>query len=76
MLTLDKIEIRGALVPKEIPIVAKVGQFSEWPFVIVDVYTKEECWLRFEPYVKDSVGAIDSFAKIAENFFKDKVTLP
>ena len=41
MLTLDKIEIRGALVPKEIPIVAKVGQFSEWPFVIVDVYTKE-----------------------------------
>ena len=40
MLTLEKIKIRGALVPKKkSPIVAKVGQFSEWPVVIVDVYT-------------------------------------
>ena len=78
MLTLEKIKIRGALVPKEIPIVAKVGQFSEWPVVIVDVYTKEGIVgsSYLEPYVKDSVGAIDSFAKIAENFFKDKVISP
>ena len=49
MLTLDKIEIRGALVPKEIPIVAKVGQFSEWPFVIVDVYINWQFSLMLIP---------------------------
>jgi len=66
MLTLDKIEIRGALVPKEIPIVAKVGQFSEWPFVIVDVYTKEGVigTSYLEPYVKDSIHAIAGLTKI------------
>ena len=78
MLTLDKIEIRGALVPKEIPIVAKVGQFSEWPFVIVDVYTKEGVigTSYLEPYVKDSIHAIAGLTKIVESQFKGKKISP
>ena len=40
-LTFDKITVRASLVPLRRPLVAKVGQFNEWPFRLIDVHTKE-----------------------------------
>ena len=74
MLTLEKIKIRGALVPKEIPIVAKVGQFSEWPVIIVDVYTKEESLALaiLNHTLKTQLGLLIALLKLPKIFLKIK----
>ena len=40
-LTFESINVRAAIVPLRRPIVAKVGQFTEWPLILIDVQTKE-----------------------------------
>ena len=40
-LTLDKVLVRVIQVPLRRSIVAKVGEYTHWPFILTDVLTKE-----------------------------------
>src|SRR6476660_3866334 len=40
-LTLESIEVRAVSIPMHRPIVSKVGVYPEWPFILIDVKTKE-----------------------------------
>ena len=40
-LTLDKVVVRVIQAPLRRPIVAKIGEFKNWPFILTDVLTKE-----------------------------------
>ena len=40
-LTFDRVVVRPVAIPMRRPIVAKVGTYPEWPFILIDVYTKE-----------------------------------
>jgi mandelate racemase len=59
-LTLESIEVRAVSIPMRRPIVSKVGAYTEWPFILIDVKTKEGVVGRsyLEPYLKDAVKYI------------------
>lgn len=70
-LTLDSVQVRAVSVPLRRPIVAKVGEYPQWPFILIDVRTKEGVVGRsyLEPYVAKAVGPITGvIANIAEQF--------
>jgi mandelate racemase len=70
-LTLESVQVRAVSVPLRRPIVAKVGAFNEWPFILIDVRTKEGVVGRsyLEPYVAKAVGPITGVIEnIAEQF--------
>jgi mandelate racemase len=59
-LTLQSIDARVVLLPLRRPIVSNVGQFSDWPMILIDVYTREGIVGRsyLEPYLKDALRSI------------------
>jgi mandelate racemase len=59
-LTLESVRIRAVSVPLKRPIVAKVGEYRQWPFILIDVHTREGVVGRsyLEPYLAKSVKAI------------------
>jgi len=59
-LTLEGIEVRAVSIPMRRPIVSKVGVYREWPFILIDVKTKEAVVGRsyLEPYLKDAIRYI------------------
>ena len=70
-LTLESVQVRAVSVSLRRPIVAKVGQFTHWPLILIDVHTREGVVGRsyLEPYVQKSVAAIASVIEnIAEQF--------
>ena len=70
-LTLESVKVRAVSVPLRRPIVAKVGQFTHWPLILIDLRTREGVIGRsmLEPYVQKSCAAIASITeKIAEQF--------
>jgi mandelate racemase len=68
-LTLDKVVVRVIQAPLRRPIVAKVGEFKDWPFILTDVITKEGVigHSYVEPYrptaTKSVVALIDDLAE-------------
>ena len=56
-LTLESIDVRAVSIPMRRPIVSKVGMYAEWPFILIDVKTREGVVGRsyLEPYLKDAV---------------------
>ena len=56
-LTFESIEVRSVSIPMKRPIVAKVGTFTEWPFILIDVKTREGIIGRsyLEPYLHDAI---------------------
>ncbi len=56
-LTFESIEVRSVSIPMKRPIVAKVGTFAEWPFILIDVKTREGIIGRsyLEPYLHDAI---------------------
>ena len=40
-LTLDKVVVRVVQLPMRRLIVAKLGEFKQWPFILTEVLTKE-----------------------------------
>ena len=40
-LTFESVRLRAVLIPMRRPIVAKVRTFARWPFILIDVKTKE-----------------------------------
>jgi mandelate racemase len=59
-LTLEAIEVRAVSIPMRRPIVSKVGVYREWPFILIEVKTKEGVIGRsyLEPYLKEAVRYI------------------
>ena len=55
-LTLESIQVRSVSIPMRRPIVSKVGVYPEWPFILIDVRTKEGITGRsyLEVYLKDA----------------------
>ena len=53
-LTFESVRVRAVLLPMKRPIVAKVGTYPEWPFILIDVKTKEGVvgHSYLEPYLK------------------------
>ncbi len=59
-LTLESVQIRAVSVPLRRPIVAKVGEYPLWPFILIDVRTREGVVGRsyLEPYLHHAVKYI------------------
>lgn len=68
-LTLDNVVVRVIQVPLRRPIVAKVGEYMHWPFILTDVLTKEGVvgHSYLEPYrvtaTKSVVALIEDIAE-------------
>src|SRR5689334_15016412 len=68
-LTLDKVVVRVIQVPLRRPIVARLGEFRHFPYILTDVYTKEGVigHSYLEPYrvtaAKSIVALIDDIAE-------------
>jgi mandelate racemase len=55
-LTLQSIDVRPVSVPLHRPIVSKVGEFREWPLILIDLHAREGVVGRsyLEPYLKNA----------------------
>ena len=85
-LTFTKVIIRGVDVPLKNPIVAHIGTFKTWPYLCVDVLTKEGIIGKsyIGPYLKDYLPSIASCIRVLcknyegkkiepHNFFQDSM---
>jgi len=77
-LTLEGVRVRAVSVPLRTPIVAKVGRFTHWPLMLIDVQTREGVVGRsyLEPYVQKAIPAITSFIETLAELFKGKPLAP
>ena len=69
-LTLEKVVARVVSVPLRRPIVGKVGNYDHWPFILIDVVTKEGVVGRsyLEPYrLTATKSIVDTIMDIAEH---------
>src|SRR5262245_61822578 len=59
-LTFRSVKVRPVLVPMRRPVVSKVGQFDQWPLILIDIETQEGIVGRsyLEPYLRDSARSI------------------
>ena len=59
-LTWRSVVVRTVLVPLRRPVVSKVGQFSEWPLILIDLITEEGIigHSYLEPYLAHAAGSI------------------
>jgi len=68
-LTLKSVRIRPVVVPLQRPIVSKVGEFRDWPLILIDLHTNEGVvgHSYLEPYLKSAarylVPLIDDLAQ-------------
>jgi mandelate racemase len=70
-LTLESVELRAVSIPMRRPIVSKVGVYPEWPFILIDLRTKEGIVGRsyLEPYLEKAVRYIGPvISDLAETF--------
>jgi mandelate racemase len=70
-LTIESIEVRAVSVPLRRPIAAKIGTFPEWPFILIDVKTKDGIVGRsyLETYLKDAIRYVGPIIlDLAEKF--------
>ena len=77
-LTLESVRVRAVLIPMRRPIVAKVGTFAEWPFILIDVKTKEGIvgHSYLEPYLKNAVRYIKPMIEDMAEAFKGRQLAP
>jgi mandelate racemase len=77
-LTLESIEVRAVSIPMRRPIVSKVGTYPEWPFILIDVKTKEGIIGRsyLEPYLKDAIRYIGPAILDLAELFKGSPLAP
>jgi len=77
-LTLESVQVRAVSVPLRRPIVAKVGRYTHWPLILIDLRTREGVVGRslLEPYVHKSVGAIFAVIENIAELFKGKPLAP
>lgn len=77
-LTFESVTVRAVSVPMRRPIVAKVGTYPEWPFILIDVKTKEGVVGRsyLEPYLKNAVRYIGPVIEDMAAAFKGRALAP
>lgn len=77
-LTFDSVTVRAVSVPLRRPLVAKVGNFNEWPFILIDVKTKEGVTGRayLEPYLRNAVRYIKPAIEDMAELFKGRQLAP
>ncbi len=77
-LTFDSVELRAVSIPMRRPIVSKVGVYPEWPFIPIDVKTKEGIVGRsyLEPYLKKAIRYIGPAISDLAEMFKGRQLAP
>jgi len=77
-LTFESVTVRAVSVPMSRPIVAKVGTYPEWPFILIDVKTKEGIVGRsyLEPYLKNAIRYIGPVIEDMATTFKGRTLAP
>ena len=77
-LTFERVTVRAVSIPMRRPIVAKVGTYPEWPFILIDVKTKEGVVGRsyLEPYLKNAVRYIGPAIEDMADSFKGRQLAP
>jgi mandelate racemase len=77
-LTLESVRVRAVLIPMKRPIVAKVGTYPEWPFILIDVKTKEGIvgHSYLEPYLKKAVRYVGPAIEDMAEAFKGRQLAP
>ena len=77
-LTFESVRVRAVLLPMKRPIVAKVGTYPEWPFILIDVKTKEGVvgHSYLEPYLKKAVRYIGPAIEDMAEAFKGRQLAP
>jgi mandelate racemase len=77
-LTFERVTVRAVSIPMKRPIIAKVGTFPEWPFILIDVTTKEGIVGRsyLEPYLKNAVRYIGPAIQDMGEAFKGRLLAP
>lgn len=77
-LTFDSVTVRAVSIPLRRPLVAKVGHFNEWPFILIDVKTKEGVVGRayLEPYLRNAVRYIKPAIEDMAELFKGRQVAP
>lgn len=77
-LTLQSVQVRAVEVPLRRPIVAKVGVYSSWPVMLIDLKTREGIVGRgyLEPYLKRSIKSIALLLQDLADLLKDKLLAP
>ena len=77
-LTLQSIQVRALSVPLRRPIVSKVGGYPNWPFILIDVQTREGAVGRsyLEPYVHKAVKPIMAVIENIAEEFRNKPIAP
>ena len=77
-LTFESVQLRAVSVPMTNPIVSNVGEFTHWPFILIDVHTREGVTGHsyLEPYVQKTIPAITSMIQVLADHFKGKPVAP
>lgn len=77
-ITLDRIELKALSVPMRRPIVSKVGAYPNWPFILIDVQTREGVvgHSYLEPYLHSAIPSICSVIESLAEMFKGKPLAP
>jgi len=77
-LTFESVDIRACSVPLRRPLVAKVGNFTEWPFILIDVKTKEGVIGRsyLEPYLRNAIRYVGPAIQDMAEKFKGRQLAP
>ena len=77
-LTLESVTVRAVAIPMRRPIVAKVGTYPEWPFILIDIKTKEGVvgHSYLEPYLKDAVRYIGPVIQDMAQAFQGRTLAP
>lgn len=77
-LLFQDIQVRAVSVPFRRPIVSKVGQFTHWPIILIDVKTKEGIVGRsyLEPYLHTSVKPLVLMLEDLGRVMKGKALAP
>src|SRR6188472_3577149 len=59
-LTFRSVSVRAVLVPLRRPVVSKVGQFDQWPMILIDIETEEGIVGRsyLEPYLNSAPSIV------------------
>jgi mandelate racemase len=77
-LTFESVQVRAVSIPLRRPIVAKVGEYAQWPVILIDVKTREGLVGRsyLEPYVRKAVRNIAQTIQDLGDLFKGKTLAP
>jgi mandelate racemase len=77
-LTCESVTVRAVSIPMRRPIVAKVGTYPEWPFILIDVKTKEGVVGRsyLEPYLRNAIRYVGPAIEDMAAAFKGRQLAP